>query len=132
MSTFRTAVERRDLAAIRELLADDVRFISPVAFKPYDGKAITIAILSNVIEVFQNFRYVNEIGTTHDADHALVFEAEVNGKTLTGCDFLHYNEDGKIDQFMVMVRPLNGATELANEMAARFDQIVAQATAEMS
>lgn len=128
MNVFRQAVEARDLAAIENLIAEDVVFLSPIVFKPYPGKAITLAILANVIEVFENFRYVNEIGTDGDSEHALVFEAEVNGKSLTGCDFLRFNADGKIDQFMVMVRPLNSAQELAQEMGARFDQIVEQAT----
>lgn len=132
MNPFRQAVETRDLQAISDLLADDVEFTSPVVFKPYQGKAITQAILANVIEVFQNFRYVNEIGHEGDSDHALIFEAEVNGKTLTGCDFLHFNDEGKIDTFMVMVRPLNGAQELRDEMAARFDKIVEQASAYMT
>ena len=128
MSTFRQAVEARDLKAIENLLADDVVFLSPIVFKPYPGKAITMAILANVIQVFENFRYVKEIGSEGDAEHALVFEAEVNGKSLTGCDFLRFNAEGKIDEFMVMVRPLNTAQELANEMGARFEQIVEQAT----
>ena len=105
MSTFRQAVEARDLKAIENLLADDVVFLSPIVFKPYPGKAITMAILANVIQVFENFRYVKEIGSEGDSEHALVFEAEVNGKSLTGCDFLRFNAEGKIDEFMVMVRP---------------------------
>ena len=132
MNVFRQAVEARDLNAIEDLLAEDVEFLSPAVFKPYQGKAVTLAILANVIEVFENFRYINEIGDPASNDHALVFQAEVNGKTLTGCDFLHFNSEGKIDSFMVMVRPLNGAQELANEMGARFDKIVEQATAYMA
>lgn len=132
MNPFRAAVEAMDFQAIENLIADDVAFSSPVLFKPYEGKAITLAILRNVIEVFQDFRYIREIGAPDASDHALIFEAEVNGKTLTGCDFLHFNAEGKIDDFMVMVRPLNGAQELFNEMSARFDQIVEQATAYMN
>lgn len=128
MDPFRQAAEARDLDAIAELLAEDVVFTSPVVFKPYPGKAITFAILRNVMDVFENFRYVREFGAPGSADHALVFEAEVNGKSLTGCDFLHYNEDGKIDDFMVMVRPLSGANALAAEMGARFERIAEQAS----
>lgn len=127
MRAFRDAVETRDLAAIEELLAEDVVFTSPVAFKPYEGKAITFAILRTVIEVFEGFRYVREIGADDAADHALVFEATVGGKALTGCDFLHLDEDGRIDEFMVMVRPLSAATALSEAMGARFEQVVALA-----
>ncbi len=50
------------------------------------------------------------------------------GKKITGCDFLHFNDDGLIDDFMVMVRPLSGATALSEAMGAQFDRIQQEAT----
>lgn len=123
MHPFRQAVEARDHTAIEALLADDVVFTSPVAFRPYPGKPITAAILRGVMRVFEDFRYVREIGDSDGRDHALVFEATVAGKKITGCDFLHINDDGLIDDFMVMVRPLSGASALADAMGAQFDRI---------
>ncbi|WKG03516.1 nuclear transport factor 2 family protein [Mycolicibacterium sp. HK-90] len=127
MHPFRKAVEARDAAAMEALLADDVVFTSPVAFKPYPGKPITAAILRAVLRVFEDFRYVREIEDTSGRDHALVFEATVDGKKITGCDFLHLDDDGKIDDFMVMVRPLSGATALAEAMGAQFERIKQEA-----
>ncbi|MEV0078261.1 nuclear transport factor 2 family protein [Nocardia neocaledoniensis] len=129
MHPFRAAVEARDEAAIEALLAENVVFTSPVAFKPYPGKAITAAILRAVIRVFEDFRYVREIGD--DRDHAFVFEATVDGKKLTGCDFLHFDEQGRIDDFMVMVRPLSAAQALAERMGEQFERIKAEATADI-
>lgn len=127
MHPFRKAVEARDEAAMEALLADNVVFTSPVAFKPYPGKPITAAILRGVMRVFKDFRYIREIADAEGHDHALVFEATVDGKKITGCDFLHHDADGKIDDFMVMVRPLSGATALAEAMAAQFEQIKQEA-----
>lgn len=127
MHPFRAAVEARDEKRIEALLADDVVFVSPVAFAPYPGKALTAAILRAVLRVFEDFRYVREIGGPDDRDHALVFEATVDGKQLTGCDFLHLDDEGKIDRFMVMVRPLSAATALAARMGEQFDRIKAEA-----
>lgn len=127
MHPFRQAVEARDAAAIEALLADDVVFTSPVAFKPYAGKPITAAILRAVMRVFEDFRYIREIGDDDSRDHALVFEATVAGKLVTGCDFLHVDDDGLIDDFMVMVRPLSAATALADAMGAQFDRIQREA-----
>lgn len=129
MHPFRTAVEAHDAAAIEALLADNVVFTSPVAFKPYPGKAITAAILRGVMRVFEDFHYVREIADPGGRDHAFIFEAKVNGKQLTGCDFLHFDADGKIDDFMVMVRPLSAATALAEAMGAQFEQIQTEALA---
>ncbi|ROO85571.1 ketosteroid isomerase-like protein [Actinocorallia herbida] len=123
MTTFRAAVEARDLDALAALLADDVVFTSPVAFHPYEGKAMTLAILRGVMRVFEDFRYLREIGDDAGPDHALVFEAAVDGKVIQGCDFLHFNAEGKIDDLTVMVRPLSGANALAEAMGAQFDRI---------
>ncbi|MFF4586330.1 nuclear transport factor 2 family protein [Streptomyces sp. NPDC001388] len=129
MRAFREAVEAGDLAAVEALLAEDVVFTSPVVFKPYPGKAITAAILRAVSEVFEDFRYERELAGDAGRDHALVFTARVGDRTLTGCDFIHLDDDGLIDELTVMVRPLSGAQALAAAMGARFDEIVKEAEA---
>lgn len=129
MHPFRTAVENRDQDAVEALLAEDVVFTSPVAFKPYAGKAMTAAILRGVLRVFEDFTYVREIANPDGRDHALVFTATVDGKRIQGCDFLHFDEDGLIDDFTVMVRPLSAAQALAAAMGAQFDRIAREAAA---
>lgn len=127
MHPFRKAVEAHDLGAVEALLADDVVFTSPVAFKPYAGKAVTAAILRAVAEVFSDLRYVREMTSDDGRDHALVFEARVGDRKISGCDFLHTNETGGIDAMTVMVRPLSAAQALAAAMGARFEQISREA-----
>ncbi len=130
MHPFRKAVEERDEKAIQAMLADTVVFTSPVAFKPYVGKPITAAILRGVLRIFEDFHYIREIHDPGGRDHALVFETGIAGAPgvkITGCDFLHFNEDGLIDDFMVMVRPLSGATALSEAMAAQFGRIQQEA-----
>ncbi|AWT41484.1 MULTISPECIES: nuclear transport factor 2 family protein [Streptomyces] len=129
MRAFREAVEAGDLDAVEALLAEDVVFTSPVVFKPYPGKAITAAILRGASRVFEDFRYVRELTGPDGRDHALVFTARVDGRELTGCDFIHLDEDGRIDELTVMVRPLSGAQALAAAMGAQFDRITAEAQA---
>ncbi|MEU6350830.1 nuclear transport factor 2 family protein [Streptomyces sp. NPDC047072] len=129
MRAFREAVEAGDLDAVEALLAEDVVFTSPVVFKPYEGKAITAAILGAVVQVFQDFRYVSELSSADGREHALVFATRVDGRDLDGCDFIQVGEDGLIDRLMVMVRPLSGAQALQAAMAARFEQIAEEAEA---
>ncbi|MEU8979190.1 nuclear transport factor 2 family protein [Streptomyces sp. NPDC058251] len=124
---FRKAVEAGDLAAVEDLLADDVVFTSPVAFKPYPGKAITAAILRGVSRVFTDFRYVRDIAGADGRDHALVFEAKVGDKEISGCDFLHFDAEGRIDELTVMVRPLSAAQALSEAMGAQFERISREA-----
>ncbi|MDV9171363.1 nuclear transport factor 2 family protein [Streptomyces sp. W16] len=131
MRAFREAVEAQDMEAVEALLAEDVVFTSPVVFKPYPGKAITAAILHAVARVFEDFRYEREIGDPDGPDHALVFSARVGDRRLTGCDFIHINDEGLIDDLMVMVRPLSGAQALQEAMAAQFEQIAKAAEARL-
>jgi hypothetical protein len=128
MHPFRQAVEAWDMAAVEALLAENVVFTSPVAYQPYPGKALTAAILRGVARVFEDFHYVREIAGADGRDHALVFEAKVNGRQVHGCDFLHLDEDGLIDDLTVMVRPLSGANALAEAMGAQFEQIKREAS----
>ncbi|MEV7098711.1 nuclear transport factor 2 family protein [Amycolatopsis sp. NPDC051045] len=127
MSSFRKAVEARDPDAMAATLAENVVFRSPVAFRPYPGKAITAAILRGVLRVFEDFRYVRELTGAEGREHALVFEARIGDVRVEGCDFLHLDDDGLIDEFTVMVRPLSAAQALSEAMAAQFDRIQREA-----
>ncbi|CAM5653515.1 nuclear transport factor 2 family protein [Streptomyces coeruleorubidus] len=129
MRAFREAVEALDLDAAEALLAQDVVFTSPVVFKPYTGKPITAAILRAVSGVFEDFRYVREINDASGRDHALVFTARVGDREINGCDFIHVDEDGLIDELTVMVRPLSAAQALAAAMGAQFERIAEEARA---
>ncbi|WP_371568884.1 nuclear transport factor 2 family protein [Streptomyces canus] len=127
MHPFRKAVESGDVDAVAGLLADNVVFTSPIAFKPYSGKAITAAVLRGVFRVFEDFTYIREIAGPAGRDHVLVFTATVAGKKLQGCDLLHFDEKGRIDDFTVMVRPLSAAQALAEAMGAQFERIAREA-----
>jgi hypothetical protein len=121
MHPFRAAVEAQDLEAAIALMADDVVFRSPVVFKPYHGRETVAMLLGAVSRVFEDFRYERELGAPDAADHALVFRARVGDRELEGCDFLHTNEYGLIDELCVMVRPLSGVLALAEAMKARLE-----------
>jgi hypothetical protein len=130
MKEFRAAVEAGDFTGLGELLADDVVFRSPVAFKPYEGKPIVGAILRGVGRVFTEFRYVRELEDADGAGSALIFETLVDGVSVNGIDLIRTNDAGLISELTVMVRPLSGANALAQAMAAQFEQIVAEASGE--
>lgn len=123
MHPFRAAVEAHSLESIADLLAEDVVFLSPVAFAPYHGRPLVSAILRHVAGVLQDFTYVREIGSGGEDGLALIFKANVDGREVHGCDFLTFNDDGLISEFCVMVRPLSGARALADAMAKEFEAI---------
>lgn len=128
MHPFRQAVEARDVAAVEALLAEDVVLNSPVAYRPYAGKALVLAILRGAARVFEDFQYVREITGADGRDHVLVFRANIGAKQVQGCDILHLDDDGLVDELTVMVRPLLGAKALAEAMEAQFEQVKHEAS----
>jgi ketosteroid isomerase-like protein len=115
---FRQAVEARDLDALRELLAEDVVFNSPVAHKPYRGREIVAQVLVFAAATFEDFRYVDEVV---DGDRAaLIFRARIGDRELQGLDFVHTDADGLVDELTVMVRPMSGLVALGGAMGAKF------------
>ena len=113
-------VMTRDMSILNELLAEDVVFRSPVAFNPYPGKQVVFFILSNVIQVFEDFTYHREFYTEDGLNVVLEFSANVSGKSLKGIDMIRFNEQGQIVDFEVMIRPKSGLTALAEKMGERF------------
>lgn len=127
MKAFRDLVETGDLTSVEHLLAEDVVFRSPVAFKPYEGRPIVAAILRGVGRVFTDLRYVRELADADGHGSALVFETFVDGVSLHGMDLLRWDDAGLITEFTVMVRPLSAANALATAMAAQFPRIQEEA-----
>ena len=123
MNAFRAAIEAGDFESVPSLLARDAVFLSPVAFRPYEGRELVSAILRGAGRVFAEFRYVGEIISVDGRDVALMFQARVGDREIHGCDFLHLDDDGLIAEFCVMVRPLSAAHALAEAMGHQFEMI---------
>lgn len=122
MRAFREAVESWDIDRVLSLMTEDVTFRSPVVHRPYEGREAVGVILHAVSRVFENFRYHREIGAEDSPDHALVFRARVGDRDVEGCDFLHVNDAGLVDELVVMVRPLSGAMALAEAMRTELER----------
>jgi hypothetical protein len=108
----------RDVHALRELLAEDVVFVSPVVHTPQVGRPVTLAYLQAALQVLNNasFHYPNQ---WFGADSAVLeFECVVDGISVNGIDMIHWNAEGRIDRFKVMVRPLKAVNKL-HEMMGR-------------
>ena len=116
MWQFRDAIEGRDLDAVVALFDDDILFRSPVVHAPYKGRAQVKTLLDAVSQILEDFRYTRQIGASDASDHALVFRARVGDREVEGCDFIHINDDGLIDELYVMFRPLSGVMAVAEAM----------------
>jgi hypothetical protein len=114
---FRTAVEARDLDGMRDALHPQVRFFSPAVFKPYEGRDTVLELLGHVVEVFEDFHYVEELEGVGSS--GLVFKARVGDKQVHGWDLLHLDSAGLVTELAVMIRPLSGLIATAEAMGAR-------------
>jgi len=116
LAAWHRIVEQRQLAGLDSLLAENVVFHSPVVHTPQSGKAITQQYLYAAFHVFFNdsFRYVREVSGTHDA--VLEFEVTIDGIVVNGVDMLHWNEQGQITGFKVMLRPLKAIQLIHQKM----------------
>jgi SnoaL-like domain len=116
-----------DMSILNELLAEEVVFRSPVAYNPYPGKQVVYFILTNVIQIFENFTYHREFYTEDGMNVVLEFSANVGEKKLKGIDMIQFNEQGQIVDFEVMLRPKSGLEALVAQMGQRMAAFMPQA-----
>jgi hypothetical protein len=114
--------EARDPAGLADLLADDCVFHSPVVHTPQRGRDLTTLYLTAALHVLgaNDFRYVREVVGPSDA--VLEFTANLDGVHVNGVDMIHWNADGRIDDFKVMIRPLKAVNTLHQLMGMMLEQ----------
>jgi hypothetical protein len=121
VTKFERAVESRDRDAMAAALAPDVTFRSPVVFGPYEGRDAAMVLLGAVVEVFEDFRYVQRL--EGDGAVALIFKARAGDRELDGLDLLQLDEDGLVTELTVMVRPMSGVNALAAAMRDQLERM---------
>ncbi len=115
---FRQAAEKKDLDLLRETLHEDVVLHSPILFKGFEGREMAIVVLANVIEVFEDFRYLDEVHG--DGTVVLRFAAKVDDKfEIEGIDYLTLDEDGRVTDLTVFLRPQKAVQAFNEQMVAR-------------
>jgi hypothetical protein len=116
LSTWHDLVSHRNVKGLDALLAEDVVFHSPVVHTPQVGKAITTQYLGAAFHVFFNetFRYVREVTGPRDA--VLEFQVEIDGIAVNGVDMIQWNDDGRVVEFKVLIRPLKAINLIHQKM----------------
>lgn len=110
---------------LRGLLAANATFRSPAVHTPQEGPELTFAYLWAATQVLgPTLEYVHE--WYDDTSAVLKFTATVDGMDVHGVDIIEWDEDGKITDFTVMVRPLKGLQALINAMAAELKKNAGQ------
>jgi hypothetical protein len=118
VAAWHAIAEARDPAGLDALLADDVVFRSPAVHGDQAGRELTTSYLSAAVVVLgPTLTYRRQWYA--DSNAVLEFEAELDGLTVHGIDMLQWNDEGKLTEFTVMVRPIRGLEKLIEKMAAQ-------------
>jgi hypothetical protein len=115
-------VRERNLDRLDEVLAKDCVFLSPIVHTPQEGRELTKFYLAGASNTFNDsFHYVKEVITPRHA--VLEFVCEMDGIVVNGVDIMTFDDEGKIIEFKVMVRPLKAINLLHARMKAMLEQL---------
>jgi poly-beta-hydroxyalkanoate depolymerase len=114
---FRRAAESKDLELLEETLREDVVLHSPVLFRGFEGRETVSAVLTHVAATLEDLTYTHELA---DGDSVVLrFTAKVGDKELEGIDFLELDDEGRVRELTVFMRPFSALTAFNERMAAR-------------
>lgn len=111
-------VECKDPAALPALVAEGAVFRSPAVHAPQLGAGLVVGYLSAAMLVLgPTLRY--DRTWQRDTGAVLEFRATVGDREVQGVDIIEWDEEGRIVDFTVMIRPLSALNAVITEMAAR-------------
>jgi hypothetical protein len=114
---FRVAAESKDLELLTATLREDVVLHSPILFRGFEGRDVVSQVLTHVAATLEGLTYVDEL--SGESSVALRFKANVGDRELEGIDFLELDEDGKVAELTVFMRPLSALTRFNEQMKQR-------------
>lgn len=106
-----------DLEELPGLLADDVTYSNPGDPMPLRGKDALVGSLGLSFSLFEDFEYTRHFNG--DEGHVLEFRGSVGGTAFTGIDIIRFDAVGKIEDLVVMIRPMAAVMKLGQEAARR-------------
>jgi SnoaL-like domain len=114
---FRRAAESKDFELLTETLREDVVLHSPILFRGFEGREVVSAVLTHVAATLEDLVYIDELAEGNTV--ALRFKAKVGDRELEGLDFLELDEEGKVTELTVFMRPLSAITAFNERMTER-------------
>ena len=111
-----------DPKLLDKILDESCVFTSPIVFKPIVGKEMSKLYLMGAGQTFDmdRFEYVRELGD--GLDSVLEFETYIDDISVHGVDIIRWNDEGKLIDFTVLIRPLQAIGALQNTMSEALDK----------
>ena len=120
-NTFADAVRTGDLEAIQAAFADNIELYSPVLPDPFVGRDRVERLFAVLVDTFEDIEITDEISSPDR--FMLAFTARVDGEPIQVVDLLSFDDDGRIDTFVVTARPLAGIQALGTAVAPHLGEI---------
>jgi hypothetical protein len=114
---FRRAAEAKDLELLAETLRDDVVLHSPILFRGFEGREVVTQVLTHVVATLEDLTYIDELAGERTV--ALRFKARVEDRELEGIDFLELDDEGRVAELTVFMRPMSALTRFNERMTER-------------
>ena len=122
ISDWHKIVESKDPKGLDSILDSKCIFYSPIVFAPQKGKSLTKMYLTAAMKVFKaagNFHYIKEVEQGNNA--VLEFNSTIDGITIDGIDMITWNDQGRITEFKVMLRPFRAIEKMGEKMKAELE-----------
>ena len=118
---FENAVRSGDPDALAQALSPEAVFRSPAVFKPYEGRDAVMVVLRAVFNVLEDFRYEDRF--EGPGGEVLLFAARVGDRELNGIDMLRFDEQGRVRELTVMIRPFSGLRAVLEAMGRELERM---------
>jgi hypothetical protein len=112
-------VEAGDVDAVMELCSPNVVVRSPISFNArFEGTEAVRELLRQVFAgVIEDIRYFEDVG--NEWVRALFCSARVRGQNIEEATLLRFDEERRISEFTIFIRPLPGLTALTTRLGVR-------------
>jgi len=112
------AIESSDENLFKEIFAPQIRLEIPAGASADHPASAVAHILSQVAKTAPGIKCISTADAGNDW-RLLGFEGQLEGEKLQAIDQVHFNNDGRIDQLVIYMRPIPVAQRFAEAIMQR-------------
>jgi hypothetical protein len=117
LAVWHRIVSTKDLDGLACVLRDDVAIGAPPYWQKLEGRPLVHRLLGVILDTIEDFTYHRE--WTSGRELALEFHGRVGGRRLQGIDLITLDDENRIVNLDVLIRPMNALEELRDRVAPR-------------
>ena len=103
---------------MEQMVADDATLLSPAFWGPKQGKEYVMQVLGSVNGGMSDFTITRE--WAQDDTVIFEFQSSLGDVKMKGVDIITINDDNKLQQIEVLIRPINALMAMAEHVKSGF------------